>query len=213
MKDFLGKLKDALVESDGDAPATPAPTNAPPQNQAVQAALVTSVVGGQSINPEALEQTRDAVFSIAGSPFTRFMAESKKLEGVITDPTMRIKAVVTMLGISPADLVGALQTTHRAALDQWQSQVARAKEDGHKSKVASREAQIVRMRDEDAHIQSQIATLQQQLEVNSQKAATLQQEITSAQAEMEGKARTYDAAAAATEAELNQTIATLQSIR
>ncbi len=210
MKDFLGKIKDAVWDDGkgGDTPPTPLSTQAPPMQ-----VTAPVVISGTSVDPEVLKQTREAVFNIGASPYTRFMAESKKLEGVIADPTTRIKAVVTMLNLSPADLVGALQTTHRAALEQWKSQIARAKEDAHKSKIAAREGQMQSLQNEDAGIQSQIAALQQKLRENSTKSATISQEIAAAQGEMEVKARAYEAAIAATDAELGQTIATLQSIQ
>jgi hypothetical protein len=206
---LMSRVKGALWEN---GEGTPPPSTQTPQIPLAQPTVVVTA-SASSVDPEVLQQTREAVFNIGGSPYTRFMAESKKLEGVIVDPTTRIRAVVTMLNLSSADLIGALQTTHSAALDQWKSQIARAKEEAHRTKIVAREGQMQALQNEDAGIQSQIAALQHKLQENSTRSAALKQEITATQGEMEVKARDYEAAIAATDAELRQTIATLQSIK
>ena len=114
--------------------------------------------------------------------------------------------------MNPAEIVSALSSTHRAALQSWNVTVAKAKDTGHSEKVGAREAELQRLADADQRTTTEIARLQGLLQENAGKAAVLRQEIATAQAEIDQKAQQYTAASSAVETELTQIIATLQSI-
>ncbi len=208
---MLDKLigKDGLLwqtgrGDEGEPPPAPAPTQA---SSTPAASLATT-----GIDAEALAATRKATFEIPGSIFVRFMTELSKLEDVIPDRSMRIKAVIKMLGVSPGDLVTALTTTHTAALTAWKGTVATARKQGHDEKVGGRNQELSRLDAADERLREEIAERQRQIEANGQRRSTLRGEIAQAEAEIATKTGNYDAAIAATERELGETIATLRAI-
>lgn len=192
--------------SDTDSVSPPPPASATVHSTTVLSASVAT------LDPEILAQTRKATFEIAGSVYARFATELKKLEPVISDTTTRVRAAVAVLAVNPAEILSALTTTHRAALQSWNATVAKAKDAGHAEKIGGREALLQQLAEADVRINNEITRLQESLRENAGKAATLRQEITSAQAEIDRKAQQYTAASAAVELELNQIITTLQSI-
>lgn len=209
---MLGKLigKDgALWRTGGEDDANPAPTHAPAP--AVQTAS-SLMAGAVTLDPEILAQTRKATFEIPGSVYARFATELDNLKDVIEDPTIRIKAAVKTLRVSPAEIVRALQSTHSAALVSWKSSVAKARDAGRAEKVGGRETRLQELAGEDQRVKEEISQRQTRLTEIAQQSQTLRQEITSAQAEIDQKTQQYDAAATATEAELQQLITALHSI-
>jgi hypothetical protein len=168
---------------------------------------------GVAVDPEILESTRKATFEIPGSVYARFAAESKKLEQVPMDPITRIKAVVAMLSVSPVEIMGALSSTHRGALDSWKASIVKAKEASISEKIGTRETNLQGIATEDQRIQGEISQRQAQLQKNAEQAQVLRQEITSARAEIDQKSQQYANAVTAVEAELAQIINTLQSIK
>lgn len=212
-KSLIGK--DGALWKTGGGDESGDTAQSPPQavRQSVPGVVVQSPVAVLTIDPEILKSTREATFDIAGSVFSRFAAESKKLEQVIADPVTRIKAVVAVLGISPGEIVSALSSTHRGALDSWKGKVASAKTAGSADKIGAREKKLQAIAVEDQRLQAEISRLQAQLQQNAEQVQILQQEIAAAQAEIDQKSQQYDAAIQATEAELAQVILTLQSIK
>lgn len=209
---MLDKLvgKDGMLwRTGGGDDAVKAATPPAPASAVLPSAAVHSAV---PLDPAILEQTRKATFEIPGSVYARFATELKKLEPVILDPATRVRAAVAVLAVNPAEIVSALSSTHRAALQSWNATVAKAKDAGHSEKVGAREAELQRLADADQRTTTEIARLQGLLQENAGKAAALRQEIDTAKAEIDQKAQQYTAASGAVDAELAQIIATLQSI-
>lgn len=202
----------ALWKTGGDdevvQTATPSPVVQQPPVAATQ-----MFTPGIAVDPEILASTRKATFEIPGSVYARFASESKKLEQVPMDPITRVKAVVAMLSVSPVEIVSALSSTHRGALDSWKASIAKAKEVSAAEKIGTREKSLQAIAAEDQRIQGQISELQAQLQKNAEQVQSLRQEISSARAEIDQKSQQYDTAVRATEAELAQIINTLQSIK
>lgn len=212
---MLGKLigpKGALwrTGSEEDETGVPVSVSASQGQQPVMAQVPVSGVG--AVDPEVLKDTRKATFEIPGSIYVRFREESENLKEVISDSDVRTKAAVKTLRASPAEIVKALSTTHRAALDAWKANVARAKDTGHAEKIGTREQTLRSLDDDNTRIQGEITKLQQQLQSNTERARTITQEIASAQAEIDQRARQYEAAIGVVESELAQTIGALQSM-
>lgn len=195
-------------EASGESSPQPTSSAVPPMSVPTLPTLGSAV----TVDPEVLSRARTEVFDIAGSPFARFAQECKKLESVLADPAVRMKAALATSGLSATELVSVLQTTHSAALEGFKQEIERARTEKANVEITGREQKLQNLETSRQGIEEQIRQLQQKLQENATEASVIQGEIVEQQSQIDARAKTFEAATQAVAAELAQTVATLKTL-
>lgn len=165
---FLDALKKAVSPLVGfdEAEPQPAPTNYK------TARVAGSYVAGTAYDPDMLAALSTAIMA-RKTPYTALLDSAKKLEKVIPDETMRIKAAFATLGDrTPPDVIQAIDV-HLADLEGERLRFKQTSEKNLKSvagaarstakskedQIASNAERIQRIRDEAAQLEQANATL------------------------------------------------------